>query len=504
MKILLFVLAFILSFLNNSPRNSESSRISSISLKFPNTFLMKLQISSCEISTNSNIIDFSSSLFQPLNNNSSNCLENSSFSCYFLSKISSKTSMMKFSFSYSLNNSASFYVEIDIGGILYKITTDHSQRIKISNGKIQDLDDLWNSEDSLGKKLLIIELGVSSNSMKSIMNPIDFLSSLGSLFFLFLWMIKSTIRPIYDIFRCQKALNSLFSLEFAEKKRKNIKEGSFERSFFDISKKLKHEKKLLNISLSTQRVKSLEKIQKGLNFYTMRDSIPKKPSFNQIKPKILPQECEMQSEIDNSHNSHNSHKKQHFFLGNSIAVAESEKFSIRDLKIDQILTSKKKPQFSEKSSMNLSLILRVRDYFFLFLRNFGLKFSNKRLDLFLSGRKRLLEGLEPLKIYKKLEEFEKFKQLMLDQSQLRVFNEYLRTFRVVLNELEENKKVEFVELCKSEGFSNFSFNMELIRSFRVLRERERLDRLDNNTVDRKLMTLMDGEFLNAMEKMNFE
>ena len=375
------------------------------------------------------------------------------------------------------------------------ITSDHSQRLSLDRDyEVKVLDDFSLMFESIIKsKFLVVELDFSpSDETVSSFDAFEFFSSFGSFLFLLLILSKSIFEPIIRVACCQKALNDIFSLEFGENKRVNKidKIEGFGTSFFEFSKKKnKKDIKQFNLSMSIP----LEH-EKGANKFLINEE--NRPYFNQIKPKLLPSEYE--SDFANSSKKKIRGQGGVILGGNSIGVAESEKVSIKDLKLDLVLTTPNKQQ-QQKTAMKLSLDLKFFDYFLLFLQKFGFKTMNKRIDLFLKGREKLLKGLDPLNIYRRLEEAEKLKLLVLDPSQLRVFNEYLRTCRVVLGEVEENKKADFTGVCQNDNFSTFSFNMDLIKSFRVIRER-----IENNVMDRRLLTLLDRDFVNAMEKMNFE
>lgn len=405
-------------------------------------------------------------------------------------------------------------------------------------------------------KILIFELWIPQIDMlKASSKPAsEYIAYFGGLFFITYFVLKKLIvSPLCDFLYKIRLFNSIFCIQFTDPKdevvKSSRKSGFFNphlNSFFRIptkNKSLTKQKNKVNFSPKDEFFEK-DKITDGKPEFV---KLPKKivhdfsgSQFDEIKEDepmssnnklpikrrhgIRVPTIEKQT-LKNNMNNNNEGDKNPF--GVRVTCVESEKISSKEIKLElfsnktekykknlklpplfshasdgHINTNKPEnntPILAEKNVFNIKIKPKFIDFCVFLLKKCCKKVSNKNVDLMEKGFNIMNEISSPLHYFKKNEEFEKLKRVLLDSNQLRVFQEYSKNLRIVLEAKNELLKPKYEEFFESHNLSLLSFHLDLMKSFQIVKERK-----TQNQVDERLLRLMKGnDFLVILEKLNF-
>ena len=444
-----------------------------------------------------------------------------------------------------------FYLDLpEFSSIPAHFNVSHSSN-KIDKITIFLKDSLENSRISMSKLdtaidaleiSLILPQNLANNSIIS--KHLDVISYLGGLLFMLIFIVVGLYRPLLKLWLFIEILNQNYCIEFIDinqnfPQKESMKKSAFTLNFFKLrsqipSKIIKKYPKI-NVSPSLQ-IMSDQIEESPCKKYPLRSYLTASPSFHINRypklseklqnlskeeypfnlnfariPKKTLQEIEINSvhseqSMDKVQNMHENDRKVNTLFGNRVTCVESEKLSSKELEIAG-KHNKIKGFFSERGLQAPPVVGRVKKYGNLtlkfgfmdiinyFLRGCGLKIVNKRVDMVEKGINNMKLKLDIAIILRRFEEIDEFEKILLDKNQYKLFKEYINNKKVVLEQKYDIKNKNFEKMIHSEDFSNFSFNLDLMTSYRFIRKR-------GSQIDENLLRLLDENFVNALEKIN--
>lgn len=410
--------------------------------------------------------------------------------------------------------------------------------------------------------ILILELWIpQTNMFKVAAKPSsEYIAYFGGLFFITYFFLKKLIvSPLCDFFYKIKLFNSLFCMQFTNPQDDSVKSSRKSalfnphlNSFFRIptkNKGLTKQKTKVNFSPKDQIFENDEKDKinyekpefvklpnktihdfSGSQIDEIKEDEPISLNNNKFPLKrrhgIRLPTIEKQTSLVNAMNNSKNEKDKNPF-GLRVTCVESEKISSKEIKLDVLSNKTEKyrnnlklpplfthasdghikahkpenntPVLPETNVFNIKIKPKFMDFCVFLLKKCCKKVSNKNVELMEKGFKIMSEISSPLHCFKKNEEFEKLKRVLLDRNQLRIFQEYSKNLRIVLEAKNELLKPKYEELFENHNLSLLSFHLDLMKSFQIVK-----DRKAQNQVDERLLRLMEGnDFLVILEKLNF-